>query len=38
MLALGGYHGDQDRLAPGLRGAIRDPEGEADAPLRRAAT
>ena len=23
MLALGGYHGDQDRLAPGLRGAIR---------------
>lgn len=22
-LALGGYHGDQDRLAPGLRGAIR---------------
>jgi len=23
MLALGGYHGDQDRLAPGLRGEIR---------------
>ena len=23
MLALGGYHGDEDRLAPGLRGAIR---------------
>ena len=22
-LALGGYHGDQDRLAPGLRGTIR---------------
>ena len=22
-LALGGYHGDRDRLAPGLRGAIR---------------
>jgi uncharacterized delta-60 repeat protein len=23
MLALGGYHGDEDRLAPGLRGKIR---------------
>lgn len=23
MLALGGYHGDQDRRAPGVRGAVR---------------